>query len=172
MQAFDLAVVADAIPMTPPPGFTELYNRYSAAVYRTALRITGNPADAEDALQTVFLRVLNHEEKLDHGGPLEPYFRRAATNAGLDILRRRSTRAEARLNDQAPHAAPDSPLFLKERLRRAIAKLSPRDAEMFALRYIVGLSNIELGEAFGMESSSIAVRLHRIRHSLQQEMER
>ena len=43
---------------TPLAGFAELYELHSEAVFRAALRITGRPADAEDVLQTVFLRVL------------------------------------------------------------------------------------------------------------------
>jgi DNA-directed RNA polymerase specialized sigma24 family protein len=43
---------------TAPAGFAELYNRHYDAVFRAALRVTGNPADAEDVLQTISLRVL------------------------------------------------------------------------------------------------------------------
>ena len=43
---------------TPLAGFAELYERHYEAVFRAALRVTGRPADAEDVLQTVFLRVL------------------------------------------------------------------------------------------------------------------
>ena len=43
---------------TPLAGFAGLYERHYETVFRTALRVTGNPADAEDVLQTVFLRVL------------------------------------------------------------------------------------------------------------------
>ena len=49
------------IPMTSsttPAGWAELYERHYEAVFRAALRVTGNPSDAEDVLQTVFLRVL------------------------------------------------------------------------------------------------------------------
>ena len=42
---------------TPLAGFAELYERHYEAVFRAALRVTGRPADAEDVLQTVFLRV-------------------------------------------------------------------------------------------------------------------
>jgi DNA-directed RNA polymerase specialized sigma24 family protein len=54
-------IVEFPIPMpsrTPVAGFAELYERHYEAVFRAALRVTGNPADAEDVLQTVFLRVL------------------------------------------------------------------------------------------------------------------
>jgi hypothetical protein len=50
--------MADTIEMTSPPvpaGFSGLYEQYSEVVFRTALRVTGRPADAEDVLQTVFL---------------------------------------------------------------------------------------------------------------------
>ena len=43
---------------TPPAGLAELYERHYETVFRAALRVTGNPADAEDVLQIVFLRAL------------------------------------------------------------------------------------------------------------------
>lgn len=158
--------------MPVAPAFAELYERHSETVYRTALRLTGNTADAEDAVQTVFLRVLGQGNRLDPALVPEGYFRRAATNAALDILRRRVHRAESQLDDTLPLASRESPVLLKERLRRAIAALDPRDAEMFVLRYVEGLSNGELGELYGLEKTSVAVRLHRIRHELRAEMER
>ncbi len=163
---------ARPIEMRAPAGFNDLYRRYSDTVYRTAMRVTGNSADAEDVLQTVFLRVLNQGERLDPAVVPEAYFRRAATNASLDVLRQRGTRAESQLDDSLPHAAHDAPPLLKERLRRALSALSERDAEMFILRYIEGLTNGELAEMYGMEKASIAVRLHRIRQVLQEELQR
>jgi RNA polymerase sigma-70 factor, ECF subfamily len=166
--------VLDAQPIvrTLPLGFTALYERYFSTVYRTALRVTGNPADAEDAMQTVFLRMLHQGSRLDPAMLSEAYFRRAATNAALDLLRRRVSHAEAGLDEAFPHAAHDSEVLLKERLRRAIAGLGEGDAELFLLRYVEGLSNGELAELFGQDKNNIAVRLHRIRQTLQVEMER
>ena len=172
MEILSVPIHAKPSDMPVSPGFTELYQRYSETVYRTALRMTGNPADAEDVLQTVFLRVLNQGDRLDPAVVPEGYFRRAATNAALDTLRRRVTRAETQLDETLPYAARGSPPLLKERLRRAIAALEQRDAEMFLLRYVEGLSNGELGELYGLEKTSVAVRLHRIRQALQAELER
>jgi RNA polymerase sigma factor (sigma-70 family) len=158
--------------MTSSTKFAELYESHYAAVYGTALRITGNSADAEDVLQTVFLRVLNRGEKLAVEQMPEAYFRRAAANAAIDLLRRRIASAEIQLDDTSPHAAKETGTLLKERLRHAIAALEPGDAAMFLLRYVEGLSNGELAEMFGMEKNNIAVRLHRIRQTLQTELER
>jgi RNA polymerase sigma-70 factor (ECF subfamily) len=153
-------------------GFAALYERHYEAVFRTALRVTGRPADAEDVLQTVFLRLLSGSEHEEATRRPAAYFRRAAVNASVDVLRRRTVRAETLYDDAAPHAAVESELLLKEQLRRAIAALDTDDATLFVLRYVEGLSNQELADMFQLEKNNVAVRLHRIRMRLQAAMER
>ena len=156
-------------PTTPLAGVAELYERHYETVFRAALRLTGNAADAEDVLQTVFLRVLARS-----GGDAAlsaAYFRRAAVNAAVDVLRRREMHAKSSYDDTALPAV-QAPLLLKERLRRAIAALDSDDASLFLLRYVEGLSNEELAAMFELEKNNIAVRLHRIRQRLQMELER
>jgi RNA polymerase sigma-70 factor (ECF subfamily) len=157
--------------MTLSTEFADLYGSHHASVYNTALRITGNPADAEDVLQTVFLRVLSQGGVNSSYAP-EAYFRRAAANASLDLLRRRVSHHEIQLDEGSADASIENTAFLKERLRRAIAAIDPNDAVLFLLRYVEGLSNGELAELFGQEKNNIAVRLHRIRQALQAEIER
>jgi RNA polymerase sigma-70 factor (ECF subfamily) len=152
-------------------GFAELYDRHYEAVFRAALRVTGNPADAEDVLQTVFLRVLARGGDVQELALPGAYFRRAAVNAAVDVLRRREVHAESIYDDRA-HAAIQPSLLLKERLRRAIAVLDSEDASLFLLRHVEGLSNEELAGMFQIEKNNVAVRLHRIRLRLQAEMER
>ena len=168
-------------PSTPLTGLAELYERHYEAVFRAALRVTGNPADAEDVLQIVFLRVLAREEREGVPGGSEErehvalpaaYFKRAAVNAAVDVLRRRELHAESVYDDGAPHAAVQAPFLLKERLRRGIATLDSEDASLFVLRHVEGLSIEELAGLFQIEKNNVAVRLHRIRHRLQAEMKR
>jgi RNA polymerase sigma-70 factor, ECF subfamily len=159
-------------PTTAPVGFAELYERHYEAVFRAALRVTGNPADAEDVLQTVFLRALAGDGDVAAAVTPAAYFRRAAVNAAVDLLRRRAVRAESAYDDRAPHAAVGPPSLLKERLRRAIATLERDDATLFLLRHVEGLSIEELAEMFRLEKGTVAVRLHRIRHRLQTELDR
>lgn len=170
MGTLNLATHAEQITMIPQAGLAELYEQHSDTVYRTALRVTGNPADAEDALQTVFIRVMNQGDRLDPVMTPARYFRRAATNAALDILRRRGTRREAPLDTGFGRASPAGTPQLKEELRQAIARLEPRDAEMFVLRFVEGLSNGELAELYNLEKSQVAMRIYRIRQQLQEEM--
>ncbi len=161
--------------MTSSPvlaGFAGLYERHFEAVFRTALRVTGRPADAEDVLQTVFVRLLSGSEHDEAARRPAAYFRRAAVNAAVDLLRRRAVRAETAYDDTAPHAAVESGLLLKEQLRRAIATLDGEDATLFVLRFVEGLSNQELADMFQLEKNNVVVRLHRIRMRLQAEMDR
>lgn len=141
-------------------------------MFLAALRVTGSPADAEDVLQTVFLRVLSRSEEAEAAQRPAAYFRHAAVNAAVDVLRRRAVQARTAYDDRAPHAAVEQPLLLKERLRRAIATLESDDATLFLLRHVEGLSNGELAVMFELEKNNVAVRLHRIRVRLQAEMER
>jgi RNA polymerase sigma-70 factor (ECF subfamily) len=160
------------MPSTPvPAGLAALYERHYEAVFRAALRVTGSRADAEDVLQTVFLRVLSRNEEDLADRPVA-YYRRAAVNAAVDILRRRAVHAETPYDDQAPHAASERPLLLKEQLRRAVATLETDDASLFLLRHVEGLSIEELASTFGIEKNNVAVKLHRIRLRLQKEIER
>ena len=158
--------------MAPAAGFAELYERHYEAVFRAALRVTGNPADAEDVLQTVFLRVLAQGGDVEDVGQPAAYFRRAAVNAAVDVLRRRELRADSVYDDSAQHAAVQPPVLLKERLRRAVGILDREDASLFLLRHVEGLSIEELAGLFQIEKNNVAVRLHRIRVRLQTEMER
>lgn len=155
---------------TPQARFAELYERHADTVFRAALRVTGRAADAEDVLQTVFLRVIASGRDAEAVSQPAAYFRRAAVNAAVDVLRRRDAHAESAYDELAPHAAVQPPLLLKERLRRAIAAVDRDDASLFLLRHVEGLSLDELAGMFRIEKNNVAVRLHRIRHRLQAEM--
>jgi RNA polymerase sigma-70 factor (ECF subfamily) len=170
-----MGTASPAIAGTPgfvklPSGFTDLYQRYSETVYRAALRVTGNPADAEDVLQSVFLRMINNPVTLDQAWSPEPYFRRAATNASIDILRRKNWLAETEIDESRDYGTREDTALLKERLRRALAKLPPEDAQLFVLCYLEGYSYDELADQFQVERGTIGSRLHRIRAVLQKHL--
>lgn len=161
--------VPDEVPR--PPEFDDLYRQYSETVYLTARRITGSPQDAEDVLQTVFLRLLNRTSEALNPQVATAYFRRAATNASIDVLRRRTVHAETPIDGLLQQPSQETSPLLKERLRRAIAALDPEDAELFLLRNLEGWSSNELAAAFGIERGTVGSRLFRIRQALQKVFE-
>lgn len=160
-----LAPPMNAPAMTPAiNSLRELYTRHWQAIFATAYRLTGNAADAEDALQAVFVRLLAHTEALDETRSPEGYLRRAAVNASIDLIRRRRNRVEVELAESRA-ANGDSPVD-RERLRAAIGQLEPAAAELFVMCYVEGYTYEELAAMYDTERGTIASRLHRIRQEL------
>ena len=68
-------------PIAIPSELEQTFRSHHGMVFRTAFRITGNAADAEDVLQTVFVRLLRRTSESDAMENEESYLRRAAINA-------------------------------------------------------------------------------------------
>jgi RNA polymerase sigma-70 factor, ECF subfamily len=150
-----------------PAQFSRLFDDYHGLVFRTAYRLTGNAADAEDVLQTIFLRLVRRSDASVINE--ESYFRRAAVNASLDLIRARKSDLTVPLRDSSPAKMPD-PREMQDCLRRAFTTLTPRAAEIFALRHIEGLSNAQIADMLGISQMLVAVTLHRARRQLQKEI--
>jgi RNA polymerase sigma-70 factor, ECF subfamily len=173
METVSFAVVGSTYGRPQDPvtgGLSELYREYSATVFKTALRVTGNAADAEDVLQTVFVRILDHQLVLDPVRSPEHYLRRAATNASIDLLRRKAARLEHEFADDRQYASNEDTGLLKERLRRALAKQPAENAELFVMCYVEGYSYDELAEHYQLERGTVASRLHRIRAAIRKDL--
>jgi len=160
------------VPIIPNP-LDRLYQEHHSMVFRTAYRITGNTADAEDVLQTVFLRMVrrsDRDESLDVIEYPENYLRRAAVHAALDLVRARRANVDLEL-DRLPGSGsrPDDG-DLRELIRRAVSELPERSAEIFTLRFFEGLTNPEIAKALGISSITVAVTLHRSRRQLQKKL--
>ena len=159
------------IPLSGPRALERAFDEHHALVYRTAWRITGNAADAEDILQTVFLRLAGRDGSAELMENPEGYLRRAAVNASINLIELRSRRNIPLENAPEPRAHADQ-ADLRDVLRRAMATLGGRTAEMFALRFIEGNSNAEIAAMFGVSSVVVAVTLHRARKQLQNEIQK
>ena len=155
-----------------------VYRDHSAVVLQTAYRVTGNAADAEDVLQTVFIRLARRTDPPDLSRGAVGYLRRAATNAALDIVQSRSARSSSPLSANHLSAADTSPtperlhfsVQVKERLREALARLSKRHAGMFTLRYFEGLDNPQIAKMYDTSPGTVAVTLHRVRTQLMEDL--
>ena len=156
------------------PDLEEVFRAHQACILKAAYRVTGSMADAEDVLQSVFLRLARGTVDSAHISNLQSYLHRSAVNAALDLMRSRSHRevvpAETADDLQSdPALSPEravSSLEIKNWLRRELAKLNPRAAEMFALRYLEGLDNPEIARTMNTSQAVVAVTLHRTRARL------
>lgn len=156
------------------PRLEQVFLEHKDRVFRTAYRITGNAGDAEDALQTVFLRLVR-QDRLPDVGNLAAYLHRSAVNASLDLLRRRRDARTSSLDDDenpveavAPNNAGTS-TEIRDWLRQALGRLNPRWAEMFVLRFIEDCSNREIAGMMNTSPAVVAVLLHRTRAQLRKD---
>lgn len=176
-----LTAVTESAPPPPPSGNLEMiFQDHYSQVYATAYRLTGSSQDAEDVLQTVFLRLLKRRDDVDLSPSPVSYLHRAAVNASLDLLRARTRSRSVGLDDldQAlptgePEASPERRQEDREMrgvLRQALTQLTPKSAEIFSLRFLEDLSNREIAKVLGMTQTAVGVALHRARNQIRKEI--
>ena len=158
-----------------PDELERAFRDHYRLVFRTAYRVTGNAGDAEDVLQTVFLRLLRRDGGADPLVNPESYLRRAAINAALDVIRSRQADQTVPLPEEASGLLPTQrsqtdASGLRQALTRAMAQLKPRPAEIFALRFIEGLSNRQIAQTLGISQVLVAVIVHRTRQQLRKQL--
>jgi len=164
----------------PPPGsLATLYEQHSQRVLAAAYRVTGSRQDAEDVLQTVFLRLTRRWDEIELTDTVGSYLHRAAVNGSLDLLRSRGRAGAIPMDDMAVEL-PDKGEASAERrmrdgefrrdLRTALIDVPEQSARVFALRYFEGLANKEIAAMLGMRPVAVAVILHRTRKRLQSKL--
>jgi RNA polymerase sigma factor (sigma-70 family) len=174
----NVAAASAIVPLTEAgESLSRLFGEHHRRILFAAYRITGSMADAEDVMQAVFLRLASGDElTVKNAGS---YLYRAAINGALDLLRRRKAAATEPLDAAAaiastgPGASPEAETSSRELgqwLRRAIAELSPRAAEMFTLRYLEELDNREIARMMGTSQAVVAVTLHNARAKLKKRL--
>lgn len=102
----------------------------------------------------------------------ESYLRRAAINASLDIIRSRQSNPTVELVEVPSDRNDGKATELRQALGRALSKLQPRAAEIFALRFIEGLTNLEIARMLGISQVLVAVTVYRTRQQLRKELSR
>ena len=163
----------------PPSELETLFQAHHGRVFRTAQRITGSPADAEDVLQTVFLRLVKNQDEYDWSQNPEAYLSRAAINASLDLLRSRTRSRSVGLDDvevdsiagsfRSPEAV-QADRELQTLVRQAVGRLGKTAGEMFVLRYYEGFDNKEIAVLMKTSPLVVGVVLHRARTKLRKEI--
>ncbi|MCB9522429.1 MAG: RNA polymerase sigma factor [Myxococcales bacterium] len=135
-----------------------LFEAHGQQVYRRALRLLGNPADAEEAMQEVFIRAARHLAELADGEPIR-WLYRTTTNHCLNLMRDRKRRREL-LDERGPRpeATTQDPSTLIT-LRALLAKADPREAQAVTYVYIDQLSQPEAADLMDVSVRSLAYLL-------------
>ncbi|GAA4204401.1 sigma-70 family RNA polymerase sigma factor [Microbispora amethystogenes] len=159
-----------------PAAFGELFDREAQAVYRHALRLSGNPQVAEEVVSVTFLEAWQGRHRLrPEGDSLLPWLLGIATNVHRNVARaaRRHREALARLPprqvvtdfaDETVDRMGDAEKL--HAVRAALARLRRADREVFTLCVWAGLSHAAAAEALGVPEGTVRSRLSRARTRL------
>ena len=182
----DESSIVEGMARNDSRAFRELVERYKKKVYFLALDMAGNPVDAEDISQDVFLKVHRSFATFRRGAKLGSWLYRVTYNAAIDHLRTRGAApepvddevlesrsregaalAQGRVAD--PAAAAESSQ-LQARIAKALEKVSPQEKAVFLLRHYDDLMLKDIASTLGLSIGSVKSYLFRAVRKLQKEL--
>ena len=166
--------------------FARVLDQNADRIYRLALKMVGNPQDAEDVLQETFIKAFNNINQFEGRSKISTWLYRIAVNESLMLLRSRKVQVlpldkdiETDQGDTIPRqimdwcCLPEKELMSGEsrkHIRKAINTLSDANRAAFLLRDVEGLSTKEAAETLEISESALKVRLMRARMQLREEL--
>lgn len=154
---------------------TALVEQYSSVLYRVAYSVTRNSAEAEDAVQETFLRVMRHQDRLEEIRDIRVWLVRITWNLVLDRKRRAKTRPENEDIDHvarlltSPELSADKRVIAAQRHARVlqlIDKLPLKEKQVVLLSAFEEFSTAQIAAVAAITESSVRSRLFRARKLL------
>lgn len=162
LEALELVRAGD------PAGATRLFQRWSTPLLRFTGRMLGDPAEAEEVTQDVFLKVIARASQYDGRASVASWLFAIAANACRDRLRRSARRPSVPLDAVAEAPGPDLPVDLRlverqkrEAVRRALSRLSDEQREVLVLARYHGLPYAEIARALSISEGAVKTRMFR-----------
>jgi RNA polymerase sigma-70 factor, ECF subfamily len=162
-----------------------LMRRYNRRIYRIALTILRNDAEAEDVMQEAYVRAYEHLGEFAGEAKFSTWLTKIAVHEALARVRKQARRGGPRSAlDESPDIMekvksaerdPEAQTYdreLKMVLERAIDALPDNYRSVFVLRIVEGLHIEDTAEALGISVETVKTRLHRARAMLRKELER
>ena len=150
-----------------------LVSQYAATLYRVAYSVLRNSADAEDAVQEAFLRVLRHRDTLSEVRDQRVWLIRIVWNIVLDRKRRSKTRPETDDVSELARVLPAGGLSAEQRASAAehhahvlacVEQLPDKERQVMMLSAFEELTSVEIASVVGITESSVRSRLFRARN--------
>jgi RNA polymerase sigma-70 factor (ECF subfamily) len=147
----------------------ELFEGFGTLVYRAALGLTGDRADAEDVTQDVFVRLPSALGGFTGTVSNFPgWLRRVAVRQALMHMRRSRRRREVSVEGVVSLFSPADNTSARLTLSTALDRLSPELRAVFLLKEVEGYDHAEIAELLGITTGNSEVRLHRARRQLRE----
>jgi len=173
----DAAIVA-AVRGGERDAFRVLVVRYQDALYRYALRMTGQADVAADLVQAALVKAYANLSRCRDPDRFGAWLFRIAANGCKDYLKNRRRRdVSLDVRDAVTMAAADNPGMdlerseLKVLLADALERLPDQQREAFVLKHVEGRSYEEIAEILGVSVPALKMRVHRAREALRAVLE-
>jgi RNA polymerase sigma-70 factor (ECF subfamily) len=159
--------------------FTRLYLLYSGQIYGFALRLTKSTADAEDILQETFIRLWDNRSGLSPETSLKSYLFKITYHLVIDYFRKQinsvdfHTFIESDYYQLAAENKTEQQITLEEyrkQIAASVAKLTPRQQEIFHLSREEEFSAKEIGERLGISEKTVNNQLSLILATLKTDL--
>ena len=173
MEIPNSAVTDEARTRAEEETLAALVSQYSGTLYRVAFSVLRNPADAEDAVQEAFLRVLRHRDTLDQVRDRRVWLIRIVWNIVLDRKRRAKTRPETDDVAELARVLPSDGLTAEQIASAAqhhahvlacIDQLPAKERQVLMLSAFEELTSVEIAAVLSITESSVRSRLFRARN--------
>lgn len=149
--------------------FEELVRRYELRVYRVALRLLGNPTEAEDATQDALVQAWQALPLFRGESSAATWLYRVATNRCLNLLQRRKQSEPLSDSHQAPGSEPAEiveTVDALDALKRSLMRLTPEQRAPLVLREFEGLTYDEIAAVLEVSLPAVKSRIRRARLEL------
>ncbi|MFO0825495.1 MAG: RNA polymerase sigma factor [Gemmataceae bacterium] len=172
------AVLLERIAAGDRTALDSLFNRYRSIAYRVAYRLLGQEADALDAVQDAFVKLLTKLDRFRGHSSFKTWLLRIVSNSALDVGRQRKRDAripQAPRDDSPERFGPDdlppadfelSRADLRGKIDAALGRLPETQRQTFVLHVEGGLSYREVAESLGISIGTVMSRLFYARQKL------
>ncbi|MBV8780579.1 MAG: RNA polymerase sigma factor [Phycisphaerae bacterium] len=145
--------------------FHELMDRHMARLFRLAVSLLGNSADADDVVQETFVGAFRGLSKFQGRSSVATWLTRICVTQ-VAVLRRSKKRKESQAIEVQQMAARTGGGDAKIDIQAALAQLSPAHREVLVLREFERMSYDEIADAIGVAQGTVESRLYRARAEL------
>jgi len=144
----------------------QAYEKYADMLYRLALSHLKNPHDAEDTVQDVFIKYMNHFSILKDEEHERAWLIRTTVNRCYDLLKYNSKRNHMALDEVNEIAAEEK---LHTEIFQILEKLPAKNKTVIILHYLEGFSIEEIARMLHLSTSAVKMRLSRGREQMKEE---
>ncbi len=163
----DEASLLDRARLGSPQAFADLVSRHRGAAWGVCLRITGNPHDAEDALQNALIAAWHHLDRFRGDARFSTWLHRIAANAALAVVRsRRDIPGHHQLPDRGSPVDDFAAYDESDRIQAALRRIPEDFRVAFVLREYGGLTYDEIARHQGIPVQTVKSRLNRARRAV------